>query len=158
MRTIVMALLMLLTPLTASADRIRDSIVSQLRAQGFSQIEVSRTLLGRSRVTAESDTLSREIIFNPVTGVILRDYSRSRSGTRPNLISPGRGAQGPTGSSSGGAGGNFSGSSGSGGGGGSSSGSGGGGQTGDDDNGDDDGDDGDDGGDDGGDDDGGDDD
>ena len=63
----------------ATADRIRDSIVAQLRAQGFTEITVSRTLLGRTRVVAQSPTLNREIIFNPNTGLIMRDYSAPRS-------------------------------------------------------------------------------
>lgn len=62
----------------AQADRVKDSIVSQLRAQGFTKIEVSRTFLGRSRVKAQSPTLDREIVFNPMTGAIMRDYSTPR--------------------------------------------------------------------------------
>ncbi len=92
------ALLVLLTvlcfaPLPAFANRVEDSIVSQLRAQGFTQIEVSRTLLGRARVRAQSQTLDREIIFNPVTGAILRDYTteRGRGGGGYGLVDPARG-------------------------------------------------------------------
>ena len=63
-----------------SAGPIEDSIERQLRAQGFDQITVTRTWLGRSRFVAQSDELYREIIVNPVTGEILRDYTRRQSG------------------------------------------------------------------------------
>lgn len=74
------------------AGPIEDSIVRQLREQGFSQIEVRRTLLGRSRIIARSRDLYREIVVSPVTGEILRDYWRELSsdedGTR--IVDPGR--------------------------------------------------------------------
>lgn len=68
-----LALAALATP--ALADRIGEKIAAQLRAQGFTQIEISRTLLGRGRIVAKSPTASREIVFNPRTGLIMRDYS-----------------------------------------------------------------------------------
>ena len=63
-----------------NAGPIEDSIVRQLRDQGFAQIEVRRTLLGRSRIVAQSGTLYREIIVNPATGEILRDFWRPLDG------------------------------------------------------------------------------
>ncbi|MCR8722837.1 PepSY domain-containing protein [Frigidibacter sp. ROC022] len=54
-----------------------DQIVAQLRAQGYRQIKVARTLLGRVRITAISSRHRREIIFNPRSGEILRDYWES---------------------------------------------------------------------------------
>ena len=50
-------------------------IVAQLRAQGFAQIRVSHTFLGRVRIEAQSPRLHREIVLNPKTGEILRDYT-----------------------------------------------------------------------------------
>jgi hypothetical protein len=76
---IVFAVCMLGT--SAFADDVKDSIISQLVDQGFNKIEVSRTFLGRSRITAKSATFEREIIFNPMTGEILRDYSTALDGT-----------------------------------------------------------------------------
>jgi hypothetical protein len=74
----VLMILFLLCPGLASAQSVQDQIVSQLTAQGFSRIEVSRTLLGRIKIDARSANLDRELVFNPVTGEILRDYWRDR--------------------------------------------------------------------------------
>ncbi|MEO0939231.1 MAG: hypothetical protein AAFY38_13845 [Pseudomonadota bacterium] len=74
------ALLSLLTGLflvlagAAFAGPVEDRIVRQLRNQGFTQIEVSRTWLGRSRILATGPRIEREIVVNPVTGEILRDF------------------------------------------------------------------------------------
>lgn len=58
----------------ALADGRVDAITRQLSDQGFGQIKVSRTFLGRVRVEALREGREREIIFNPRTGEILRDY------------------------------------------------------------------------------------
>ena len=58
----------------AFAQTAQEKVVRQLRAQGFEDIEISRTLLGRVRIIAIEDDTLREIILNPSTGVILRDY------------------------------------------------------------------------------------
>lgn len=73
------------------AGPVEDSIVRQLREQGFSQIDVRRTLLGRSRIVARSSDLYREIVVNPVTGEILRDFWRQRSGEGggTSIVNPG---------------------------------------------------------------------
>jgi hypothetical protein len=67
----------------ALAKGFADTVVDQLRGQGFSEITVERTLLGRTRILATSDEGRREIILNPRTGEILRDLwiARSRSGS-----------------------------------------------------------------------------
>jgi len=52
----------------------RDQIVDQLRDQGYTEIRISQTFLGRTRIVAFSDEYRREIVFNPATGVIMRDY------------------------------------------------------------------------------------
>lgn len=93
------ALLACLAFSPVNAGPIEDSIVRQLREQGFGDIEVRRTLLGRSRIVAQSDTLYREIIVNPVTGEILRDYWRpfeEREGGSGTIFDPtsGRGDSG----------------------------------------------------------------
>lgn len=56
------------------ADGRVNAITQQLAAQGYDQIKVSKTFLGRVRVEAQRKGLEREIIFNPRTGEILRDY------------------------------------------------------------------------------------
>ena len=59
----------------ASAAATQESIVAELTEQGFTRIEIGRTLLGRVRVVAYGDGFQREIVFNPGSGVILRDLS-----------------------------------------------------------------------------------
>lgn len=58
-------------------------ITAQLRAQGYTSIAVTRTLLGRQRIVARSSEYQREIIVNPRTGEILRDYWSLVSGAQP---------------------------------------------------------------------------
>lgn len=80
-RTFLMSALTALVLATgAAAQSLTDRIVEQLRSQGFNEIEVTRTLLGRSRILARSPIREREIIVNPRTGEILRDYWEDRGG------------------------------------------------------------------------------
>jgi hypothetical protein len=65
----------------ALALTLEERLVSQLRAQGFDRITVSRTLLGRTRILALAPDQRREIIFNPRTGEILRDFWEALDGT-----------------------------------------------------------------------------
>ncbi|MEM8657522.1 MAG: hypothetical protein AAGF22_05445, partial [Pseudomonadota bacterium] len=51
-----------------------NQVVSQLEAQGFAIEKVETTFLRRTRVIARSDRHVRELVFNPNTGEILRDY------------------------------------------------------------------------------------
>lgn len=62
----------ILSATVALADYEQD-IVRQLQDMGFARVEVSRTLLGRVRITAIGADGTREIILNPNTGEILRD-------------------------------------------------------------------------------------
>ena len=55
------------------AETFADQVVRQLVAQGFANIEVEATLLGRLRIKGRNATGLREIILNPKTGEILRD-------------------------------------------------------------------------------------
>lgn len=57
----------------AVAQSFSDSVVNQLRKQGFGRITTERTLLGRTRIVAIGNGGRREIILNPRTGEILRD-------------------------------------------------------------------------------------
>ena len=74
MKVLTFLAIMALAPMAASAQSFQDNILTQLTEQGFSIFTVSKTLLGRVRVTSQSATLKRELVFNPVTGEILRDY------------------------------------------------------------------------------------
>ncbi|ANP37529.1 hypothetical protein JL2886_02640 [Phaeobacter gallaeciensis] len=66
--------MLLVQPGVALADPFTDRITDQLRSQGYGEIVVTRTFLGRYRIVATTDRIEREIIVNPGTGEILRDY------------------------------------------------------------------------------------
>ena len=55
----------------------QDMVTASLQEQGFEVRLVHWTLLGRIRIVAVSDTVRREIVINPNTGEILRDYSQA---------------------------------------------------------------------------------
>jgi len=58
----------------AQAAGIEANIVAQLRGQGYTFVQVTRTWLGRIRIDAKQGDVRREIVINPNTGEILRDY------------------------------------------------------------------------------------
>ena len=60
-------------PATAQGSALA-SVIEQLEAQGFQIEDVERTWLGRTRVVSRSDRHRRELVFNPRTGEVLRDY------------------------------------------------------------------------------------
>jgi uncharacterized membrane protein YgcG len=70
----------------AWADK-QDDIVERLVEAGFGQIEITRTLLGRVRITGTKGNMWRELVINPRTGEILRDVTivaedgKSKSGS-----------------------------------------------------------------------------
>lgn len=74
-RIAIGVLLVALSAGSALAQTIEEQIITTLEAQGYTVLERGRTFLGRLRVVVENDTLRREIVFNPGTGEILRDYS-----------------------------------------------------------------------------------
>lgn len=57
-----------------AAASLEERVVEQLREQGFESIRISRTWLGRLRIKARGRGYEREIIINPRTGEILRDF------------------------------------------------------------------------------------
>ncbi len=61
----------------AMADPLSDSIVAQLREQGFDRITMTRTWLGRILIIGFDETGQREVVLNPNTGEVLRDYFRA---------------------------------------------------------------------------------
>lgn len=96
MRTFLLIIAFLLAPLGAAAQSVEDQITAQLQAQGYVEITMTRTLLGRLRVIAESPDHSRELVINPATGQILRDrvsQLRDTDNDRPSVVIPNSGAQ-----------------------------------------------------------------
>ncbi len=73
----------------ALADYV-DSVRNQLIEQGYRSISVSTTLLGRSKIVAQSKSGVREIILNPRTGEILRDqWTSAQTGAGPSIVGSG---------------------------------------------------------------------
>lgn len=93
------------TPLRAAGPV--DALLETLRGEGFEPLDVSTTLLGRTRILASDRHYEREIVVNPHTGEILRDY-------RVPIASAGGSGTSGSGSSGSGSGSSGSGSSGSG--------------------------------------------
>lgn len=142
-RVVALAVTLAISPLAVAAQSIQDSVIAQLREQGFDEFSVSRTLLGRIHIIAISETLRREIVINPSTGEILRDYWVELNGgaaRAPIIANPGDDDDDDDDDSAGGGTGG-GGSGGGTGGGGTGGGTGGGDDDDDDDDGDDDGDD-----------------
>ncbi|GHC54297.1 hypothetical protein [Neogemmobacter tilapiae] len=73
---------------TALANPLTDDLVAQLRGQGFQKVTITRTLLGRVLILGSAAEGQREIVLNPNTGEILRDYFRPRSDM---VVSPANG-------------------------------------------------------------------
>jgi len=65
---------------SVQAQDLVGGITNQLRDLGFEQIDVKQTLLGRTRIIARSAEGQREIILNPNTGEILRDFWQAAPG------------------------------------------------------------------------------
>jgi hypothetical protein len=59
----------------AQAETAAEAVSRQLRGFGYGQIKVSRSWLGRVRITAERGKTAREIVIDPRTGEVLRDLS-----------------------------------------------------------------------------------
>lgn len=65
------------------AGTLQDEFVSELQSQGFGNISISRTWLGRTRITATNGGVNRELVFNANSGEILRDYSEKTTAAGP---------------------------------------------------------------------------
>jgi hypothetical protein len=77
---IASAMAIVASPVTEAFADFSDDIVAALRKQGYETIEVSRTLLGRTRILATAPWGRRELILNPRTGEILRDILTDAEG------------------------------------------------------------------------------
>ncbi len=97
-----LALALTLGAAMAQGQSLQDNLIAQLQAQGFVEFEVSHTLLGRLRIVAVGPEYRREIVVNPNSGEILRDYITRIDGSTavPRLMAPGS-SGGSAGSSTG---------------------------------------------------------
>lgn len=76
-----LAIVLSLGPAPArAAPDVTASVVRQLREQGYRNIAIERTFLGRDVVTARGRTHDREIVIDPRSGVMLRDLVRQHGG------------------------------------------------------------------------------
>jgi uncharacterized membrane protein YgcG len=103
-RVIILATMAALAAGSALAQGTADDLVRQLRAQGYSQVTVERTWLGRIRILARNADSTREIILNPRTGEILRDYwvaIGDTGGSGGSLLGSGSGGSSGSGGGSG---------------------------------------------------------
>lgn len=92
---LIVAALSALTLGPACAQTYLLDITAQLRAQGYQNITLSQTWLGRTRIVALLGSDLREIVLDPNTGEILRDLSRTM------MAEGGSGGGGSTGGSPG---------------------------------------------------------
>lgn len=65
---------------------VEERLVSGLQDQGYTVLEKGYTFLGRLRIVAENDLIHREIVVNPGTGEILRDYAIYLSDMSPPVL------------------------------------------------------------------------
>lgn len=81
MRTPWILAVALSLPLAAPvwAQTAQDQVIKELTQLGYRHFTVSRTWLGRVRVVAKGKPGTREIVLNPSTGVVLRDYTDRRA-------------------------------------------------------------------------------
>ena len=57
------------------ARTVEEQVLASLEGQGYVIVEHGYTFLGRLRIVAENGLYHREIVVNPGTGEILRDYA-----------------------------------------------------------------------------------
>lgn len=57
------------------ARTVEERLIAGLHDQGYVILEEGYTFLGRLRIVAENDRYHREIVVNPGTGEVLRDYA-----------------------------------------------------------------------------------
>ena len=79
-RFLLAATVCALLPMRAALADYVDDVVTLLESQGFTNIEVTRTLLGRTRILARNATGTRELVLNARTGEVLRDVWMNASG------------------------------------------------------------------------------
>lgn len=81
------------------ARTVEQQLLASLQAQGYVILEQGYTILGRLRIVAQNDEIRREIVVNPGTGEILRDYAVMLSkiaGGKPAMASSAGSAVAPS--------------------------------------------------------------
>jgi hypothetical protein len=75
--------LLLAMAIPAAAQTVEERLIAGLKDQGYVIVEQGYTFLGRLRIVVEDKSVHREIVVNPGTGEILRDYSVALSDMLP---------------------------------------------------------------------------
>lgn len=88
---LISALALLALPAFAQ-NSPEEIVIGTLREQGYQIVLEERTWLGRARVIAAKGNLRREVVFNPGTGEILRDYAMRMPDSRGDEGVPGTSA------------------------------------------------------------------
>jgi hypothetical protein len=78
----------------AFARDVTGDVVDQLLRLGYGKVSVSRTILGRVRITAVRGNIQREIVLDPRSGEILRDLSLRNGRVSPLIREEGEGGVG----------------------------------------------------------------
>ena len=64
-----------------AADAAAEKIIAEMTAQGFPQIQVSKTLFGRTKIQGLNADFVHLVILDPKTGRVLKDKTIARSDT-----------------------------------------------------------------------------
>ncbi len=70
-------------PAFARNDDAAQAMAKQLAREGWRNLKIGRTLLGRVRITANRDGRLREVVLDPRTGEVLRDLTQKVSASKP---------------------------------------------------------------------------
>lgn len=90
-KTLTLAATLTLATSAAFAQQTRDDVVQMLSDQGYTRIEVSRTLLGSLKFDAEGNGSQREIVLGR-DGTIRRDRTEAGDSAQGDDRTPGLGA------------------------------------------------------------------
>ncbi len=72
--TLLLSVCLLALPMASEAQSVEQLVIDRLAAEGYRDIRISRTWLGRVRFVARGPAGEREIVINPSTGAVLRDF------------------------------------------------------------------------------------
>lgn len=75
-RALALLLCAAVPPAAAQEATLAEGVAAELRAQGYEDVTVRRTLLGRTRVTGRLDGWRREVVLSESRGAVLRDVER----------------------------------------------------------------------------------
>ncbi len=65
------------------------ALVEELKAAGYTQIEIGRTMLGRAKVTAQGPDGTREVVMSTTTGEVMRDMMHGAEHTQDHGMTDG---------------------------------------------------------------------